>query len=114
MNQPLPNEQPTEQPEDDRPKPNGWRRPVAYLLLLGGALATFFNGEIGRGLSISTVVVQVAALGLLLAGAALFYSVRQRPDRVGDYRQVFRSLESSSEIDKPAQSKETPSDRLEK
>ena len=67
----------------------GWKRPLAYLILLAGGLLTVFNGEVGRGLNISNTIVQFAALGLLLAGAALFFSVRERSDRVSSYRQVF-------------------------
>ncbi len=59
----------------------GWRRPLAYLLIIGGVLLTFFNGEVGRGLGIPVLAIQIGSLGFLLAGAALFYSVRVPPLR---------------------------------
>jgi hypothetical protein len=94
MSQEIPDQPKVEPPTSP---PGSWRRPLAYVLLLAGVLATFFNNEIGRGLGISTLIIQIAALGLLLAGAALFYSVRQRVDRITGYRQAFTRLELPDE-----------------
>ncbi len=74
-----------------------WRRPLAYLLLLAGISATVFSGNIGRGLQIDTTLVQLAALGLLLLGAGLFYSVRQRAGRIAIYREVFSPTDEGSD-----------------
>jgi hypothetical protein len=94
MSQELPPDQSTESPASS---PGSWRRPVAYLLLLAGVLATFFNADIGRVLGTPNLIIQIAALGLLLAGAALFYSVRERVDRVTSYRQAFTRLDVPDE-----------------
>lgn len=94
MSQELPPDPSGEPPTSS---PGSWRRAVAYLLLLAGVLATFFNVDIGRALGISNFIIQIAALGLLLAGAALFYSVRERVDRVTSYRRAFTRLDVPDE-----------------
>jgi hypothetical protein len=85
------------QESPNQPSPAKWRRPVSYLLLASGALVTFFNTDIGRWLSIPSIFVQLASLGLLLAGAYLFYSVRQPPDRPTAYRQAFHPVDPPSD-----------------
>ncbi len=95
-------DKPTEQAPPPERRAGGWRRSLSYLLLLAGVVLTFLNSEVARGLGVPSIVVQISALGLLLAGAALFYSVRQRPDRLTDYRQAFRPVELPVESAPPA------------
>lgn len=76
-----------------------WKRPVSYLLLALGALATFFSGEISRNLEIDATFVQFGALTLILIGAVLFLSVREVPNRVSAYRELLRRPDS--ELDTP-------------
>jgi hypothetical protein len=82
-------------PEAPIPEPTGpqtkggWRRPLSYLLLLGGAAAILFNNDLSQASGMPVIVLQIAALGLFVVGAGLFFSVRETTDRVSTYRQVF-------------------------
>ncbi|HEX2915227.1 MAG TPA: hypothetical protein VH186_30965 [Chloroflexia bacterium] len=102
MDQRNPGEEPVEI-QNDNPK-GGWRRPLSYLLVLLGAIATFFSGDIARTLSISTTIMQFVALALLLAGAVLFFSIRERSDRISSYRSLLSRDEApeETEAEKPA------------
>ncbi len=81
---------------DEAPKKGGWRRPLSYLLLILGAAGILFNNQLSRNTGLSVTVLQIATLGLFIAGAILFYSLRETADRVSSYREVFTSP------DKPA------------
>ncbi len=81
-------EAPTPTPTGPQKK-GGWRRPLSYLLLLAGAAAILFNNDLSQASGIPVMILQIAALGLFIAGAVLFYSVRETIDRVSTYRQVF-------------------------
>ncbi len=105
MSEPLPPAEP------DRP---AWQRPLAYFFLLAGALLTFFNSDLGRWLNISNFIIQLVALGVLLAGATLFYRVRETFDRRTTYRQAFNSKDAPEveptepdQTDKPAPPEES-------
>jgi hypothetical protein len=82
-------ETPISPPAGPSPEKGGWRRPLSYLLLLGGAAAILFNNDLSQASGIPVMVLQIAALGLFVVGAALFFSIRETTDRVSTYRQVF-------------------------
>jgi hypothetical protein len=75
----------------ESPQKGGWRRPLSYLLLILGAAGIIFNNQLSLNTGISVTVLQIATLGLFIAGAILFYSVRETADRVSSYREVFTS-----------------------
>ena len=95
------------QPSMQSPAPG--QRLLSYLLLAAGVGLTLFSNDIGRGLGLSTAIVQFAALACLLAGAFLFYRVRERADRVTGYRQAFKPLEGPSDAPSPAAEDEASS-----
>lgn len=81
-------EKPSPSQEPARLK-GGWRRPLSYLLLIAGAAGILFNNNLSQATGLSVLLLQIATLGLFIAGAVLFYSVRETTDRVSSYRQVF-------------------------
>ena len=77
--------------QGEAPHKGGWRRPLSYLLLVAGAAGIIFNNQLSLSTGIPVTVLQIATLVLFIAGAVLFYSVRETADRVSSYREVFSS-----------------------
>jgi hypothetical protein len=71
-------------------KPPAWVRPLSYILIGTGLVLTFFYDRFDLAGTARTIV-QFGAIGLLIAGALLFFSVKDRAevDRGRAYRELF-------------------------
>lgn len=88
---------PSQEPTEARKK-GEWRRPLSYLLLIAGAAGILFNNQVSQNTGISVIILQVATFALFIAGAALFFSVRETTDRVSTYREVFNANDKPSDL----------------
>lgn len=66
------------EPEKIEKKSPGWIRPVSYGLLLAALFFTVTYDRFSDGSGSLRTVLQVLALVCLVAGAALFFSVRDK------------------------------------
>jgi membrane associated rhomboid family serine protease len=72
-------------------KPVSWVRLLSYLLIVVALILTVFYDRFGGLGDFPTGIIRVGAIGTLILGAILFFSVREKPnvDRTKAYREVF-------------------------
>jgi len=83
---------PEEKPETPpTKKPIGWVKPLSYLLIVVALVLTVFYDRYGGLGDFPTGIIRIDAIGALILGAILFFSVREKPevDRSKVYREVF-------------------------
>ncbi len=66
------------EPEKAEKKSPGWIRPVSYGLLLAALFFTITYDRISDGSGTFRTILQVLALVCLVAGAALFFTVKEK------------------------------------
>ena len=66
-------------------------RTISYVLVGLGLVLTLFYDNFAGSLDVIRLILQVTAIGCLLIGAILFFSVKEKSaiDRTGAYREVF-------------------------
>jgi hypothetical protein len=68
----------SKEPEKAEKKSRGWIRPVSYGFLLAALFFTVTYDRISDGSGSWRTVLQILALGCLVVGAALFFSVKEK------------------------------------
>ena len=107
----MPDQLPPDQDHSESPKKGRWRRPLSYLLLILGAAGIIFNNQLSQNTGIPVTVLQIVTFILFIAGAILFYSVRETTDRVSSYREVFSSPNKPAKEPSSKESSVEPQDK---